>query len=152
MKMREMFDEYLDGALDRAGRAEVERCIAAEPAAAGLLAELKAQRAARVGVYNSYVPSPAEASAFAHRVLQACADEAHAPVGHIRPNHHWIRWTAGVAAGLIIAAGAFSAVRMSVAPQVVDKPIVTEQTVYEVAVLDPRGNPAGDSNGSELAG
>jgi anti-sigma-K factor RskA len=138
--MRDMIDEYLDGALESAARADLERTLAADPAAAGLLKAMKAERATRAAAFASYAPAATEASAFAAQLLQACADDAAAPIAHIGPRH-WTRWVAGVAAALIVAAAAFSAGRMSAGPQVVvqEKLVPIEKNTYVVTTVDSRG-------------
>src|SRR5689334_15638200 len=116
--MRELIDDYLDDSLAPAARAEFEKTVGADGRAAGLLAQMKAERAVRAAAMNSYMPTAKESGALAAAVLAACEAEALAPVGRIGGQRALTRWLA-VAAGLAIVIGAFSAGRMS-APVVKD--------------------------------
>ncbi len=124
--MRSTLDEYLDEALDAVARAEVERALAQDPATGRLLAKMKAERALRTAAYASYMPTGEEAAALAARVF----DEVAAPIGQVG-NFRWIRWTAGVAAALVIAASAFGIGRVTAPTQVVTK----EVEVTDLAVV-----------------
>jgi len=126
--MRERLDEYLDGGLDSAARREVEALVASDPAASGMLARMKAQRALRGAAWASYLPTAAESKALAERVLAEAYD---APAGHIG---YWVRRGAAVAAAALIVVGTFAAGRMSVTPQIVKQ--VETQTVYQVAYTE----------------
>jgi len=126
--LRERLDEYLDGGLEPAARREVEALLASDPAAAGMLARMKAQRALRAAAYESYMPTAHEAKALADRVLAEAFD---APAGHIG---YWVRRGAAVAAAIIIVVGTFAAGRMTAAPQIVER--VETRTVYNVVYTD----------------
>jgi anti-sigma factor RsiW len=129
--LRERLDEYLDGGLDPAGRREVEAMLASDPAAARMLAQMKAQRALRSAVYDSYLPTKAEAQALADRVLTAAVE---APVGRVG---YWLRRGAGVAAAVAVVIGTFAMGRVT-AP-VREVKVVETRTEYEVTVLDAGG-------------
>ena len=80
----------------------------------------------RTATFASYMPTGEEAAALAARVL----DEAAAPAGRVG-HFHWIRWTAGVAAALAIAAGSFGMGRATAPTQVVTKEVeVTDFAVW----------------------
>ena len=136
MLTREMIEEYLDGALDAAGRSQVEQEVAGDPAAAKRLEGLKAQRALRAAAYASYAPTNYEAAALAHEVLEACERETHI-VGRISPLV-WTRRIAGVAAAVMIAAIAFGAGRWTAPTQNVMSASSTPD-VYAY-YYGPRGN------------
>jgi anti-sigma-K factor RskA len=142
MTMRQKMDEYLDGALDAAGRQEVEAASAQDVQAAALLARMKRERALRTATYESYAPSEFEAGELAATVMAACEEVAAEPVGRIGHTGHfyWTRRLAGVAAAVVIAATAFAGGRMS-APQVASGPS-TPSVVYKyVPVMpDPSGH------------
>jgi anti-sigma factor RsiW len=141
--MRQTIDEYLDGALDAQARAALEQTLARDPAAAGLAAAMRTERAVRAAAYESYAPSPAEASALAAQILAAFEDEAAAPVGKIAPasSGKWLRYVSGIAAGLVLIISAFAAGRMTAAPATPSvlasggNPTAAERT--RVVVLDP---------------
>jgi len=126
--LRERLDEYLDGGLAPADRRVLEALLAADPAAAGMLARMKAQRALRAAAYESYLPTAAESKALAERVLAEAYD---APVGFI---HYWVRHRSAVAAALIIVVGIFATGRMTASPQIVER--VEMRTVYNVVYTD----------------
>jgi anti-sigma factor RsiW len=122
MMMRQKMDEYLDGAPDPTGRQDVENALARDPEVAALLAKMKRERALRGAVYASYTPSSQEAAGFAAQLMDACHDEALQPVGRIGHGAlYWTRRIAGVAAAIMIAAGAFAAGRVT-APQTATGP------------------------------
>lgn len=108
--IRQTLDEYLDGALTVGERADVDRLIASDPAAAKLLAQMKSERALRTAVFAGYEPSTGETHNLAASMLAACHD---APVGRIGI---WIKRSLGVAAAVGILVGTFALGRFS-APQ-----------------------------------
>jgi anti-sigma factor RsiW len=124
--LRERLDEYLDGGLEPADRRELEAMLAADLAAAGMLARMKAQRALRAAAFASYLPTAAESKALAQRVLAEAHD---APVGYIG---YWVRRGAAVAAAIVIVVGTFAAGRMTASPA----ERVEVRTVYNVAYTD----------------
>jgi len=133
----EILEDYLDGALDASGVAGVERAIASDSATAALLGKLRRQRELRAAAYASYMPSASEASDLAARVMA----EAHAPVGKIGPSR--VRWLSGIAAALVLMAGAFGVGRMT-APETripVAMPGETmTKTEYQVVYIDKAGD------------
>ena len=139
--LRERLDEYLDGGLEPADRRELETTLAADPAAAGMLARMKAQRALRAAALESYLPTAAESKALAGRVLAEAYD---APVGHIG---YWLRRGAAVAAAIVIVIGTFALGRVTAPPtervevRVVYNVVYTdmgEQQVKEFATMEDR--------------
>ena len=146
MTTRERLDEYLDGALDDAGRREIEALVAADPSAARLLSAMKSERALRNAAYASFNPTEYETSTLAHEVIAACEDEAAHPIGHIGALV-WTRRIAGVAAAIIIAAGAFAAGRAS-APVTVGP--TASNTAFEAPLIDADGAPVFDAYGTPL--
>jgi S1-C subfamily serine protease len=67
----ELLEEHLDGALAPADAARVEARLNDEPELAEMLADLRAERSIRAGVWASMEPSPAQAKAFAAKVRTA---------------------------------------------------------------------------------
>ncbi len=122
--LRERMDAYLDGGLEPAERLALEAQLAEDPAAAKLLAGVKARRALRHAAYDSYLPTPGETRSLAQRLLSQAYD---LPVGRIG---YWVRRGAAVAAAIMIVTGTFTAGRMTATPQLV--PIVETRTVYNV--------------------
>ena len=134
--LREMIDNYLDGALDASARSEVEKALLQDAAAKGLLAKIKSERAIRAAAYESYMPDGREAAALATRIMAACDDQALAPVGRVG---NWRRYAA-VAAMVAIAAGSFAMGRGTAPVTVVEAPADTK-TVYNLAYTDGTGSP-----------
>jgi anti-sigma factor RsiW len=130
--LRQKLDEYLDGALDPPTRREVEATLAADPAAAALLARLKSQRALREAAFDTYFPTPHESKALADRVLARAYDS---PIGHVGT---WVRRGAAVAAAVAVVVGTFFLGRMTVTPKVVTVP-EPPHTVYNVVWIDSFG-------------
>jgi anti-sigma-K factor RskA len=136
--IRQKLDEYLDGALAAGERAEVERLIASDPAAATLLERMQAERALRTAVFTAYAPTVGESRHLAASMLAACHD---APVGRIGI---WIKRSLGVAAAVGILAGTFALGRFS-SPQAkitasVEPSDATTPTVF-VLYNDESGEP-----------
>jgi anti-sigma factor RsiW len=134
---RQKIDEYLDGTLDVQSQREMEASLAADSAAAKLLARVKSERALRAAAYESYAPTAQESSRFAAQVMAA----AHQPVGRIGP---WLqmRRLAGIAAAVAVLVGTFyvghEAGRSSV-NQVNVQEAATPKTVYRVVYVDSGG-------------
>ena len=124
--LRERLDEYLDGGLEPADRRELEAMLAADPAAAAMLARMKAQRALRAAALDTYLPTAHESKTLAQRVLSEAYD---APVGHIG---YWLRRGAAVAAAIVIVVGTFALGRATAPAQTE----VETRTVYNVVYTD----------------
>jgi anti-sigma factor RsiW len=132
--LREKLDDYLDGTLSAAERAQAEAALARDPAAGKLLSRMRSERALRAAAYESYMPTTHEARSLAERVMAEAHD---APVGRVG---YWVRRGAAVAAGLILVAGAFVAGRGSVMPQQKHDDVAVEtKTVYDVLYIDSAG-------------
>ncbi len=133
------FEDYLDGALDDAGRREVEAQVGGDARAARILAGVKSSRALRSRAMASYAPGAEEAAGQAAKLLAMCEQESLAPVAKIGPDVK--RWAA-VAAAVVVIAGAFMAGRTTAPVQTatVFKTAPGEtHTVYNVAYTDPTG-------------
>jgi len=132
--LRERIDEYLDGLLNPAGVRELEATLATDPKAAKLLSQMKAERALRTAAYESYRPTPVEASTMAMRLM----DEAyHTPVGRVG---HWIRHGSAVAAAVLVVAGSFLAGQMTAPMRVVTITQTPEtRVVYRGVIEESRG-------------
>jgi len=131
--LREKFEDYLDGALSTAERAEVEQTASRDAKAAKLLAAMRSERALRAAAYDSYMPTAHEAHALASQLM---AEARHAPVGHIGM---WVRRGAAVAASIVIVTCAFVAGRGSAPTKTYTMPGETK-IVYNVVYTDGSGN------------
>jgi anti-sigma factor RsiW len=141
--MRQILDDYLDETLPPERRAEIERQLAADPAASRLLAAMKQERALRTAAYASFEPAPAEARALAARMMNDIA--GHQPAGYVGGT--WLKRTLGVAAAIAIVAGSFAIGRFTANPTTTaagDQPtsVATKtetQVVYRVVYLGEYG-------------
>ena len=127
METRKRLDEYLDGALDAVATRELETAVSRDPEMSEMLKAMQGERSLRTDVYESYMPASDEAKAFAAQVMEACHDEAAAPVGRVG-SLVWTRRIAGIAAGLVIAIGSFVAGRATVPPTQIVQVSVPDQT------------------------
>jgi anti-sigma factor RsiW len=134
--MRNLVDDYLDGAMATADRAAFERQLAADPSLARLLSNMKQERALRAAAYASFEPTREEAQAAADRMMDAVAGQR--PAGYVG---NWWKRTLGVAAGLAIVAGSFAFGRMTSETVTVEKPVVKLEThvVYRVMYFGEEG-------------
>ena len=145
--LRQKLDEYLDGALGDAQRAELEAQIARDLNISNLLAQLKAERALRAAVHNSYTPSPSEAQLLAAQTLAACQSTDDAPLGRVGV---WIRRFSAAAAILVIILGSFAMGRLTAHPSTRANAIVVQAPPVEVIrVLD--ADESGDPQMKEFA-
>jgi hypothetical protein len=135
--MRQTLDEYLDGALDAAAKADVERRLLADPAAATLLAQMKSERALRTATFATFEPTKTEADALAARTL---ASFEHAkPAGYVGI---WLRRGIAAAAMIALVAGSFAIGRITASPPAPSTPIVTTtdpHVIYRVMYLTDAG-------------
>lgn len=136
---RQTLDDYLDGTLDSAAIAQVQQTLAADAAASHLLKVITSERALRTAAYNSYTPSNLEASALTSQFFAACEDDAATPVGRIQPApaRAWLRYAAGIAAGLGILIGAFAMGRATApASTGIQTAAAEPKTIYKVVVME----------------
>jgi len=129
LELHQRLEEYLDDALAPDQRQVLEADLARDPAASRLLMRLKSERAVRTAAYESYMPTQAESSRFAAKVMMT----ATAPVGFVGPR--WRRML-NVAAGFIILAGTFAVGYMSANARTVEVPTTVVQTEYSVVATD----------------
>jgi len=109
-----LLEAFLDEALDDAEAAGVRARLAGEPALAGALDELRAERAVRQGMFAAMEPGRAEADRFAAAVLDRVAE----------PRDGWVRrlaivrWAAALAACVLVGLvlGAFFYARYTSTP------------------------------------
>jgi anti-sigma factor RsiW len=136
--MRNILDDYLDGAMEAGERAALERQIAADPIAAQQLAAMKQERALRAAAYASFEPSQAEAHELASSMMNTLA--GHKPAGYVGV---WVRRTLGVAAALGIVVGSFAMGRMTGTPEtkIVQQQVTKTETqvVYRVVYFGDDG-------------
>jgi len=132
--LRERFDDYLDGALSTAERAEVEATAARDPKAAKLLAVMRSERALRAAAYDTYAPTTHEARALASQMM---AEAYSQPVGRIG---FWNQRWAVAAASIAIVTCAFIAGRGSAPTQIHNVPVAETRVVYNVVYTDPTGD------------
>jgi anti-sigma factor RsiW len=106
--MRQMLDDYLDGTLYPAERAEVERQVAGDAAMARLLAAMKQERALRAAAYASFEPSKEESGIHVSRMMDAMTGSG--PAGYVGV---WIRRGVAAAAAVALVAGSFAMGRVT---------------------------------------
>jgi hypothetical protein len=131
---RQTLEEYIDGELTPPEVAAVQ----ADPASVKLLVRARKERALRSAVYAGYQPSPTEAQALASKVLSACAEEAHAPLGSIgiQSIGPWVRRASAIAAVLALVIGGFAAGRISApTPPPTAPSVATAQPAEIIRVL-----------------
>lgn len=135
--MRELLDDYLDGALPGPQRAEVERRLSAEPPAAALLTRMHAERALRRAALASFEATAEEAGQLAARTMAAC--DKRATVGYVGV---WLRRGIAVAAALALVVGSFVMGRMTAtgAPAAPDAAArLDPQIIYRVMYFGETG-------------
>src|SRR4051812_25665695 len=113
--MRTILDDYLDGALAPAQRAELERQINADPAMARLLAAMKQERALRAAAYAPLNPPRDEPPPPPAHLSDPLPP--HNPAGSVgTQTSSWFKRPLAAAPSLAIVAGSFAIGRITATP------------------------------------